>query len=264
MLLTDAALAVIFGLFGLVIGSFLTVVAYRVPRKESLVRPNSRCPACGAPIKPIHNIPVISWLLLRGRCASCKVKISARYPAIEAATGGLFVLAFIAFPADLFLAAQVALFFAVLFAVSLIDLETMKIPNRIVYPAVVGATVLVVAGWLLGTGQRPLWGLIGMLAFGGGLLVVVLVYPKGMGMGDVKLAALIGLVLGSIGGGRLTVGAFAAFVLGGLAAIAVLAVSGGENKKMPFGPFLAAGAVVGTMAGPALAAWYSGLLSTAG
>ncbi|MGA9160879.1 MAG: prepilin peptidase, partial [Actinomycetota bacterium] len=183
---------------GLAYGSFLTVAIHRVPSGESLVRPRSRCPSCGVPIRNVDNIPVISWLLLRGRCRSCGTRISAVYPLTELASGALFVAVALVYE-DPWRAVLLAPFAGLLVALSVIDIRHRRIPNRLVYPAIVMAAAFIVVGDLVGGGLDAVDAAIGFLAYGSGLMIVALIAPKGMGMGDVKLAGLIGLVLGSIG-----------------------------------------------------------------
>ena len=256
----DALRIGVFGVLGLVIGSFLTVVIERVPRKESIVAPRSRCPRCGTEIRARDNVPLFSYLALRGRCRSCGARISPLYPLVELATAGLFAGVGAAFP-RLVPAAMVAAFVGLLVAVAVIDVRHRIIPNRIVYPSFVAFAVLVVVGAVAGQGLDAGRAGIGLAAFGGGLLVVALVSPRGMGMGDVKLAGLIGLVLGSLGLSYVAVAAAAAVLAGGLGSVATLAVSGGgRGKQIPFGPYLAVGALVAAFAAPHLAAAYLRLL----
>jgi len=258
--IVDALRIVLFGLFGLVIGSFLTVVVERVPRQESIVAPRSRCPSCGAQIRSRDNIPVLSYVLLGGRCRSCGTRISPVYPLIELATGGMFVGAAAALP-RVFSAAMVAALLGVLVALSVIDARHKIIPNRIVYPSLVAFALFVAIGALAGEGISAGKAGIGFLAFGGGLFIVALISPRGMGMGDVKLAALIGLVLGSLGLSYVAVAAGAAILAGGLGAVAVLAM-GGRRRTIPFGPYLAVGAAVAAFAGPQLSSAYLHLLGS--
>ena len=253
------AFTAVAGVVGLVFGSFLTVVVHRVPRHESVVAPRSRCPVCGTEIRASDNIPVIGWLLLRGRCRACGEPISPRYPLMELLTGALFAGAAWHF-GPRFAAGLVAALFAVLVAVSAIDLERKVIPNRIVYPSLVAFAVIVVLGWLAGVDIDPIRGLIGLVAFGLPIALVVLISPRGMGMGDAKLAALIGLVLGSLGLSYVAVAAGAAILAGGLGAIvAVVFFGAGRKTAIPFGPYLAAGAVVAAFVAPRVAAWYTAL-----
>ena len=200
--------------FGLVVGSFMTVAVYRLPKGESVVRPRSRCPACGAEIGARDNIPVLSWLLLRGRCRRCGERISVEYPLLELATAGLVVLAAIRYP-DPWQAVLVGGLLALMPGIALIDLRHRIIPNRLTYPALILFAVLILLAWLIGDAADPREAAIGLLLYGG-ILFVVAVVSRGMGMGDVKLAALIGLVLGSLGLRFVGVAAAAAIVLGGL------------------------------------------------
>src|SRR5438067_1714555 len=165
-------------LLGLAFGSFLTVVVHRVPVGASIVTPRSACPSCGAPIGPRDNIPVVSYLLLRGRCRSCGERISARYVVLELLTAGAFAGAAARFGVS-YAAVVLAALFAVLLAVAAIDLERKVIPNRIVYPSLIAFAVLVVMGWLL-DGLSIAGAAAGLAAFGGGLLLVALVSPGGM------------------------------------------------------------------------------------
>ncbi|MEX0992076.1 MAG: prepilin peptidase [Actinomycetota bacterium] len=255
-----AVAVVIWFLFGLVFGSFVTVLVYRVPRHESIAKPGSRCPRCGTPLRVIDNVPVVSYLIRRGRCHACGERISARYPLTELATSALFVLAALAFPEEPFVAGVIAIFFGVLLALSLIDFEHRILPNAITYPSLVIFAIAVVAGQLLGTGMSILGAGLGLLGYAGALFLIAFLYPKGMGMGDVKLVALIGLVAGSLGAAEVVVAAAAGFFSGGIVGLGVLLVRRRRGQTMPFGPFLAFGAVVGILVGPQIASWYLGLL----
>jgi len=250
---------VAFGLVGLAIGSFLSVVVHRVPRRGSVVRPRSRCPSCGAQLRARDNLPVVSYVLLRGRCRSCRTRIPALYPFLELATAALFAGAAAAFDRP-YEAAVMAAFLAVLLALSVIDARHRILPNRIVYPSITAFALLLAAGALAGEGFDLRGALVGFLGYGGGLLLVALVSPRGMGMGDVKLAALIGLVVGSLGAGRVLVAAGVGILLGGLAAIAALLSGRGRKQAIPFGPFLAAGAAAAVLAGERLARLYLDLV----
>lgn len=253
----ELARGALFAAYGLVFGSFLTVVVHRLPRKQSVVAPRSACPTCGTPIRAVDNVPVVSYLLLRGRCRVCHTRISAEYPIVEALTGALFV-AMAAVFSDVVVAAVVAVFTGVLLGAALIDLRHRIIPNRLIYPSLVVFFVVVgVASFV--TDLSLVRGLLGLLAFGGGLLLVALISPRGMGMGDVKLGALIGLVLGALGWRYVAVAAMAAVLLGGFAAVGALIVGRGRKDTIPFGPSLAAGAIVAALMAPAVASWYIGL-----
>lgn len=237
------------GLLGALIGSFLNVVAHRVPAGQSLVSPGSRCPSCGAPVKPYDNVPVVSWLLLRGRCRSCGARISPRYPLVEIATALAFaaVVAVRGFDDGLVLELP---FVAALIALAAIDYDHRLLPNRVVYPL---AAYGVIATLLVDRDD-----LVENLIAGAGaflfLLLAVIAYPRGMGMGDVKLAGAMGLFLGlSIVPALLT-----AFLTGTLVGIVIVAREGaaGRKKAVPFGVFLALGGIVGVLAGPELVDLY--------
>jgi leader peptidase (prepilin peptidase)/N-methyltransferase len=242
--------------FGLVVGSFMTVAVHRLPRKESVVSPRSRCPSCGAEIGARDNVPVLSWLLLRGRCRRCGEPISALYPLLELATAGLVVLAAIRYP-DPWAGGLVAGLLALMPGIAVIDLRHRVIPNRLTYPALAIGGAVVLVAWATGGPVDPLRAAIGLGLYGG-VLFVVAVVSRGMGMGDVKLAALIGLVLGSLALRFVGVAAGAAIVLGGLGGLVALAMGRSRKSAIPFGPYLAAGAIVGGLWGEPLASWYLG------
>ena len=245
--------------FGLVFGSFLTVAIHRVPTGESLVRPRSRCPSCETPLRNVDNIPVVSWVALRGRCHACHARISPIYPLTELACGALFV-AVALFYEDPWQAILLAPFCGLLVAISAIDIRVYRIPNVLVYPAVLVSAAFIVVGDLAGGHLDALRGLLGFLAYGVGLLVVALIAPRGMGMGDVKLAGLIGLVLGSIGLGLVGVAAGAGILFGGVGAIVALVAGGNRKTRVPYGPFMAAGAVLSVFIGQRIADAYVRLL----
>jgi leader peptidase (prepilin peptidase)/N-methyltransferase len=228
---------------GLALGSFLNVVAARLPRGGSLVRPGSSCMACHAPIAWYDNVPLVSYLALRGRCRSCSAPIGLRYPAVELTTGALVAACFLVF--GFALEALVAAFFcAVLVAVSAVDFEHRIIPNAIVLPA---AAVVLVANTLLEPSVEWTLAALGCSAF---LFVAVLAYPAGMGMGDVKLALLLGAALGRTAPIALMIGMLAALV----PALVLFARYGRSARKMaiPFGPFLALGGVIALFLGDRL------------
>lgn len=239
-------------LLGLVIGSFLNVVIYRVPLRRSLSHPGSHCPHCGHPIRWYDNIPVVSWVILRGRCRDCADPIGPRYPLVEALTGVLFALAAMIAGWDL----RVLLlwgFFAVLVAVTFIDIDHMLILNRVVLPAaalgLAASVALTPSRWweylVAGSGAALF------------LFVVALLWPGGMGLGDVKLALLLGFVLGV----EVIVAMFAAFLVGGLVGIGLLVVGKRSRKdRIPFGPFLALGGIIGSLVGEQVLTWYMGFI----
>ncbi len=267
-------IAVFAGLIGAVVGSFVNVVVYRVPRKESVVSPPSHCPNCGAGIRSRDNVPVVGWLLLRGKCRDCGEPISPRYPLVEAATAIALVLVALLFgpaieaastPVLAWSAALVLVAFAYLAVISiilsLIDLDVHRLPNAIVLPAYgVGAVLLGGASLLSG----DLVALATAAAGAGGLfalyLIAALAYPGGMGLGDVKLAGALGLFLGYLGLGNLLVGAFAPFVLGGLFAVVLLLLKrAGRKSGIPFGPWMIVGTWIGIAAGAQIFTWYLAL-----
>jgi leader peptidase (prepilin peptidase) / N-methyltransferase len=268
----NALLMIFAGAFGLAIGSFVNVVAYRVPVGKSLLTPSS-CPTCGAPIRAWQNIPVLSWLLLRGRCAACRRTISARYPLVEAATGTLFVLlawyvphvlALPTAPAILVWAAF-AWFAAVSCALLLIDLDTRRLPNVIVLPSYVVALVLFGIACLLGADWGTLLrAVVGMAVMYSAYAVIRLIRPDGMGGGDVKLAGVAGLYLGWLGWSSLVVGWLAAFLLGGVFGIVLIASGQARrNTAVPFGPWLLVGAWIGIWFGDGIGHSYLALTGLA-
>ena len=237
-------------LYGAAIGSFLNVVVWRLPRGESLVRPRSRCPGCGTEIAARDNVPVVSWLVLRGRCRHCAAPISPRYPLIEALTAVLFgvVVAVRGVEERLILDLP---FVAVLVAVAAIDLEHRIVPNRILLPA---ALFAVPALAFVDLDALPEHLIAGAAAFAF-LLVAALAYPAGMGMGDVKLAGVMGLFLGTAVAPAL----LSAFAVGSAVGIGVLVRHGAAARKtaVPFAPFLAVGGLLGVLAGPELVDLYA-------
>ena len=235
---------------GMVAGSFISVVAHRVPRGVSIVAPRSRCPSCGVQIAAYDNIPVFSWLLLRGRCRGCGAPIPALYPLLELGMGAAFLLTAVVLwdqPAQL---AMGLVFVATLAAVTLTDLEQRIIPNKIL---LVAALIGLAIAALADPGSLPERAIAAASA-GGLLLLTALVYPSGMGMGDVKLAALMGFFLGAAVAPALLIG----FLAGALAGLAMIARDGSAARKkgIPFGPFLALGGLVGLLAGNELIDWY--------
>jgi leader peptidase (prepilin peptidase)/N-methyltransferase len=245
-----AAVAALAFLGGLLAGSFVTVVAHRVPRGESIVGPRSLCPACGARIAAYDNVPVLSWALLRGRARCCGAAISARYPLTELALGALYattVLVLWDAPAEVALG---LVFVTTLTAITLTDLERRIIPNKILIAAAVLGIALAAIGDPGSLPERA----IAAVAAGGLLFLAALAYPRGMGMGDVKLAAVMGLFLGRNVGPAILV----ALLVGSLVGLAMIARHGAAARKqaIPFGPFLALGGVAGLLAGDELVDWY--------
>jgi leader peptidase (prepilin peptidase)/N-methyltransferase len=237
-------------ILGAMIGSFLNVVAYRLPRSKSLVTPGSQCPGCDTPIKPYDNVPVLGWLLLRGRCRTCGTAISPRYPAVEALTAALAVAVIIVEHSTVDKVLGLVLV-GILVPIALIDLDHQIIPNKITAPAAILALAIGLALKPAGVPEQLIAG-AGAAAF---LFVFVLAYPRGMGMGDVKLAGVLGLFLGR----EVGVAIFVAVIAGTLVGAAVMArlgVQRGRRTRVPFGPFLALGGIVALLAGPAIVHWY--------
>jgi len=250
LVVTTGAGAVLAGSFGLLLGSFLNVVAYRLPRGESLATPASRCPGCDTPIKPYDNVPVISWLLLRGRCRSCKTSIAWRYPLVELVTALLMALAVVVVGPneDVWLGLA---FVVLLVPVTVIDIDFRIIPNKLLIAGAIAALAILA---LTQAGDIPEH-LIAAFAAGGFLLIAAIAYPGGMGMGDVKLAFVMGLFLGRDVGVAMLAGLLAGSVVG----VAIMARKGateGRKTAIPFGPFLAFGGLVGLLAGEPVVDWY--------
>ncbi len=263
--------SVLIAVFGLAIGSFLNVVAYRVPLGLSVVSPPSACPGCHNEIEARDNVPLLSWLVLRGKCRHCAEPISARYPVVEAITGVLFVAVALVFLPGVLAAATVpaavagalalvAFLYlaAITVALSAIDIDVHKLPNKIVLPSYLVGAVLLGAAALVGGDLEAL----GRTAAGAGILVafyliLAIVKPGGMGMGDVKLAGVLGLYLGFLGWEQLIVGAMGAFLVGGIFGVAVLIARRGKGGRMiPFGPWMFAGAWIGIFAGEQITGAY--------
>lgn len=257
-------LVVLVGLLGLAVGSFLNVVVWRVPRGESVVSPPSACPRCGHRIRARDNVPVLGWVLLRGRCRDCGEPIAVRYPLVEAGTGVAFAL--VAWGAGVSWTLPALLYLAaVSVALALIDLDTHRLPDAIVLPSYVVATVLLgLAAWNPGgepDGAAFVRALVGGAVVFAVYFLLLVVYPAGMGFGDVKLAGVLGLYLGWAGWASLVVGWFAAFLLGGLFAVGLLVAGrAGRRTSVPFGPWMLAGAWIGLVAGDAVWDWYRALL----
>ncbi|QWZ08452.1 prepilin peptidase [Nocardioides panacis] len=221
---------------GLLVGSFLNVVVHRVPRGESVVSPPSACPGCGVPIRARHNVPVLGWLVLRGRCYDCASPISVRYPLVEAGTGALFALAAERFADHPVTLAAYLVFAAAAVALALIDLDVHRLPNVIVGPSY-GVLAVLLAFGADGSGlERAAWGTAALFAF---FLLVALVAPGAMGFGDVKLAGVVGGMTAYLSWGAFLTSAFGAFLLGAVVGL-VLIVGGraGRRTAVPFGPFM--------------------------
>lgn len=282
-----AVLVLLLGGLGAVVGSFLNVVVYRVPQKISIVSPPSACPSCGARIAPWQNVPIFSWLFLRGKCASCNGRISVRYPLVElgsalffaavcwwwaSAGAGAWVAAgsspsngVAGIVASIVLLSAFLYLAAITVALTLIDLEHHLLPNSIVLPSyLVGGVLLAASGILSGNYPALLGAAIGGASMFVFYFVLAFISPRGMGMGDVKLAGVLGLYLGYVGWGALLVGSFGAFVLGGIFSIALLLLrKAGRKSGIPFGPWMLIAAWLGVFFGEYLWSSYLGLFGLA-
>jgi leader peptidase (prepilin peptidase) / N-methyltransferase len=254
-------LIVAVALLGLAIGSFLNVVIYRVPAGVSLVRPPSRCSSCEHPIRNRHNVPVLSWLVLSGRCADCHAPISGRYPVIEALSAALFIAVTVQVAHLHLLAALPAYlyFTAIGLCLTAIDIDVRRLPNVIVLPSYpVLAALLTIAAIIQGDPAALLRagiGAVGLFAF---YFAVAYSYPAGMGFGDVKLAGIVGGVLGFLSYPALAVGAFAAFLIGAVVGLLTIAARRGTRKSaLPFGPFMILGALLALFFSAPIAEFYS-------
>jgi leader peptidase (prepilin peptidase)/N-methyltransferase len=239
------------GIFGAIFGSFLNVVVYRLPRRESIVKPASHCTSCDARVMPYDNVPVLSWLLLRGHCRNCSAPISRRYPLVEALCALLCVAAVLAGGSTATIALNVT-FILLLVPIALIDFEHRIIPNQL---TALGAILAIGIGTALDPSGEPAR-LIAAVAAGGALLIAALAYPGGMGMGDVKLAGVMGLFLGSAVAPAMLI-ALLTGVIYGVFVMARKGAQAGRKTTVPFGPFLATGSLVAVFAGDPLVNWYS-------
>lgn len=245
--------------FGLLIGSFLNVVVWRVPRGESIVRPGSHCPSCDHPLGPAENVPVLSWLALRGRCRHCGTGIPVRYPLVELATGALWAGMALRFGATAELPAYLALS-AGLLALALIDLDTFLLPNKVLYPTgiIVGVLLLGAAAVDHEWSSALRAGLAGLSAFAV-FFVIHVISPRGMGFGDVRLSFVLGMALGWLSWGHVYLGLFLGFLLGAVLGVLLIATGLRSRKDhVPFGPFLVAGTLVAIYAGQPLLDLYRG------
>jgi leader peptidase (prepilin peptidase)/N-methyltransferase len=244
--------AVIAFLGGLAAGSFVTVVSHRVPREESIVGPRSRCPGCGTQIAAYDNVPVVSWLLLRGRGRCCGEQISARYPLAEVGLGLAYLATVLVLRDDVVELVLGLVFVTALMAVTITDLEQRIIPNKILLAATLIGLAIVAVGDPSSLPERA----IAAVGAGGLLFTVALLYPRGMGLGDVKLAAVMGFFLGR----NVAPALLAALLAGSIVGLAMIAREGASARKkaIPFGPFLAFGALVALLFGNQLVDWYLG------
>ncbi len=256
---TTFLLAVIAGIFGLVVGSFLNVVAYRIPSGKSVVRPPSACPSCEARISPRDNIPVLSWIALRGRCRQCGAKISPRYPLVEAGTSALFVATAVVVGESATLPAYLW-FGAVTAVLVLTDVDHQRIPNRILYPGTaVGVVLLGIGAAFDQTWGALSRGALGGVAYFGVLFALALIARGGFGFGDVKLAFVLGVFTAFVSWNALGVAVFGAFLIGGLVSIVLLATKRkGRKDAIPFGPSLIVAAWLAIPFGDDLVSWWLG------
>jgi leader peptidase (prepilin peptidase)/N-methyltransferase len=255
----DPVIATLAGLFGLVVGSFLNVCIHRLPLKLSLLHPPSRCGSCGAPVKWRDNVPVVSWLALRGRCRACGASISIVYPIVELITAVVFVLAYLQYGLSPLLGVRL-LFACAMIVLFMIDLEHHLLPNVVTLPGVVvgfAASFFLPPGWFDSA--------VGALVGGGVLFAIAEAYyrlrhEEGMGMGDVKMLAMIGAFLGwKLAIVTLVVASFAGSIIG----VGVLAIKKESMKyALPFGTFLAVGAIIAAVCGDGLIGWYFGLFQS--
>lgn len=246
--------------FGLAVGSFLNVVIWRVPRKESIVTPASHCPSCDVAIPPRDNVPVASWVLLKGRCRHCGTGISARYPLVELLTAVLFA-AVGARLADSWALPAYLVFTAGLIALAFIDLDTMLLPNRVLYPVgFLSVPLLALGAWLDDDVDGLVRALLGGAAAFAFFYVVFFISPRSMGFGDVRLSALLGIFLGYLGWGYVFFGLFAGFCYGAVVGVSLMAAGRHRRRQpIPFGPFLVAGALTFILAGAPVLDWYGNL-----
>ena len=246
-----AAEIVFMALLGLIAGSFLSVVAHRVPLGESIVAPRSRCPSCGTQIAAYDNVPLFSYLALRGRCRHCDAKVPATYPLLEAGLAAVFVAILLRYSDDGIEIALGACLAATLATITLTDLEHRVIPNKVLIVAALVAVGLLVAGDRDALAEHAIAAAIAFAV----MFLIAIVYPRGMGMGDVKLAGVMGLYLGKAVAPALLIG----FAAGALFGLALIASRGAEARKqaVPFGPFLALGGLIAIFVGPDIVDWYT-------
>jgi leader peptidase (prepilin peptidase)/N-methyltransferase len=261
-------------IFGLLFGSLANVIIWRFPRGESLISPGSHCPSCGHGIRWYDNIPVVSWVVLRGRCRDCGASISIRYPTVELLSGLLWLAAGIAFGVTGTTVFAIV-FFYLLLVLAFIDIDTQRLPNPLVLALAIVGVAGAAASQLVGERFCPLVGVAGDgllaeplvaalfgAALGGGVtLGIALLYRsvrglEGLGMGDVKLMAAMGLYVGAFSLLALALGS----LLGTLVAIPMMRKGAGAKTRIPFGPFLAVGGVLGVLLGPGLWAWYASVI----
>jgi len=254
-----AALSAAAAVLGLVVGSFLNVVVYRIPRKESVIRPRSKCPSCGTQLVGRDNVPVLSWVLLAGRCRTCRTSISVRYPLLEIGCAGLFAATAARFGASYALPAYLVLA-AGLLALSAIDIEHKLLPNRIVYPTGYAVGLLLFLAALAEAEPRRIgWAVIGAAGSFAAFFLIHFVSPQGMAFGDVRLSFVLGMAVGWLGLSLVPLFLFLSFLIAAVVGIAYgVASRKGLKAAIPFGPFLALGAEVALFVGRPLIDGYLG------
>lgn len=253
---TEPTFLVLLGLAGLAVGSFLNVVIVRVPAHESVVRQGSRCPQCKQPIARRDNIPLVSWLVLRARCRNCHRSIPGGYHLVELANAALWVAGGLRFGPHLVVVPYLALF-SVLLALSVIDLELYILPNKIIYPSVLASLVVIpLVALILGHPRSIVSALVGGAGYFLFLFIPALIYPRGMGLGDVKLAGLMGLYLGWLHPVLALLSLVIASLIGIAAGMVVLVARRGKSRPYPFGPWLALGCVLAILFSHPLLARY--------
>jgi leader peptidase (prepilin peptidase) / N-methyltransferase len=251
---------VLIGVLGLAIGSFLNVLVYRVPREESVLWPNSHCPNCETPLKAWHNIPLVSWLLLRGKCAFCREPIGARYPLVEAGTAALFVALVLRFGLSVQLPAYLYLACAGV-TLALIDFDVRRLPDSIVLPSyVVSVLLLMPAGAVDADWSRAERGLVAMTSLWVIYFALAIAYPHGLGFSDAKLAGLIGLNLGWLSWSAAVIGTFGGFVIGGIGSTALAATRRIHHDVIPFGSSMVAAGGLALFIAVPIGSWYGSIL----
>jgi leader peptidase (prepilin peptidase) / N-methyltransferase len=250
------------GILGMAVGSFLNVVIYRVPREESLIAPDSHCPRCNTPIKWRHNVPVLGWLMLRGKCAACRLPISVRYPIVEAGTGLLFAAITMRFGTTMQLPAYLYLA-AIGVTLAMIDFDVRRLPDSIVLPSdIVSVLLLMPAGAVQADWYSAQRALFGMIALWVVYFALALAYPNGMGFSDVKLAGLLGLYLGWLSWGAVLIGVFGGFVVSGAGGAALAATRrGARSGVVVFGPSMIAAALLSVFVAAPVTDWYASILA---
>lgn len=254
--------AALLGVLGLAVGSFLNVVIYRVPREQSIMFPASRCPRCEMKLKRRHNVPIVSWLALRGKCSSCSEPISVRYPLVEAATAGLFVAVTLRFGLTMALPAYLYLV-AISITLAMIAADNMRLPDSLVLPSYVMAVLLLMpAGADLGEWYPALRAVAGLVTLSGIYFALTLAYPSILNLADVKLASLLGLYLGWMSWSALLVGALGGLMIGALGGgLRIAAQHSGRGARVTLGPWMIVGTGLALFVTVPVTAWYASVLA---